>query len=808
MSKKTKLAAVVVILLLTVIMGVYTGIKNTSDYQISQFEFDEISANVQVYRDKNLVPTIIAQNEFDLFFAQGYEMARDRLWQLEFFRSVANGELSRILGADQVNADKYLRLISMRKIAEIKRNQISPDLEYILDAFVKGINKYISLHEHNLPIEFNFLNAKPKSWTITDCLAIQGVLSRTLSISGLEREIYRNKLARAFGPDQAAELYNIEDPTAESYYRNLTQSDLAPLDNLNLDFTDILNFNLPDGTDGSNNWVVGPDKSATGKPLLANDPHLSLQTPSIWWRVHLYAPSFHVEGYSLPGVPGIIIGHNDHVAWGVTNTGLDAVDLFYFKTNSAGTQYWIDDQWKNFSTVTQHIPVKGQADTTYDVKYTDYGPVLDPQLFDIPDSDGLVWVMRWTLLENYSRDQIVKSVIDYNRATNADEFRSALEYFGVPSQNFVYATVDGDFGYQFSGIAPIRKVPGSGIIPQNGSDSRFGWNGIVPYEDQLNVTNPAKGFFGTANQKIDTRDNYYVSDHYDVPYRGERINSVLADDNNVTIGDMRALQGDTYNLYAKRVLDQTIDAIKTATYPSSIEKKAATAMNFFLDWYENSLRMNRKEIGATIFTTFRVFLAEQTFKDEFESKGLIYDDYTSRAIHGMSQIIDNPDSHWWNDVSTTANESRDDIAIRAYTKTISYLLDNAGNIVRNWRYERIHKVVFEHPFGINRINSFIFNEGNKGSDGSDITVKASGSTPAYENGKISYTQTHGPSMRFIAQVEPNWGTVEGILPPGQSEHFFTSHRGNNVDDWINNVNHPWEYRITYDRQPSFTYIKK
>ncbi|MHA2501446.1 MAG: penicillin acylase family protein [Candidatus Kariarchaeaceae archaeon] len=801
-SVRSKILAIIVIVLLSAVLGIYTGIKNSSDYQITEISFDEISADVKVYRDEWGVPTIIAENEFDLFFAQGYEVARDRLWQLEFFRSVSNGELTELLGDGLVNSDKYLKTLAMKETAIATTERLDQSYLDLLEAFVLGINKYIELHSNNLPLEFALLGAQPKNWEVSDVVAMQGVLSRTLSFGALSDELFRNRMLERFGAADSLELYPLQSQEAEDYFLSLSQSDAAPIDTMNAEIAHLMMFSKTDALDGSNNWVVGPERSETGNPIMANDPHLSLQTGSIWWQVHLYSPTFHVEGYSIPGTPGVILGHNDHVTWGVTNTGLDAVDIFYFKKSDDGSQYWLDNEWKDFTSIDHEFNFSNGTSVAYSIPQTEYGPVLDPEIFDIPEESEYAWVMRWTYQEGYDRDLIIKSVFDYNRATNMDEFLAALEYFAVPGQNFVFATTEGDYGYQFTGIIPIRTTPGSGIIPQNGSDPAFGWSGIIDYADQYRVVNEETGgFFHTANEQIDIRDDFYITDLYTAPFRGDRIVQLLQADDSITNVDMQNIQGDTFDLYSDAINSATMDAIMTTVASNpDLEKRMADAKEAIEEWDGN---MTRDSTGATVSAIYRLFLEEQAFKDDFGGN-LPYGAYDSNANWGMVTILDDPDNRWWDDTTTTEVENRDDIVHRAFDKTVAYLVENVSRRPAGWAYGSVHKVVFEHPMG-GVIG--LLNEGNTPSDGSKFTVKAAGGTPDYDNGAISFTQTHGSSMRYVAEAEPSWSNVWGIVVPGTSEHFFHGQRGNSVDDWVNNILHEWNFGTSYDIPPTFTYRK-
>lgn len=801
-SVKGKIVALIIIVLLTVVLGIYSGIKNSSDYQITEINFDEISEEVTVYRDEYGVPTIIAQNEFDLFFAQGYEMARDRLFQLEFFRSVSSGELSRLFGEGLLGSDKYLKTLSMKETAVATLSKMDQQYIDIVEPFVLGINKYIEFHVNNLPIEFELLGVHPKDWQATDVIAMQGVLSQTLSFGSLATELFRNRLLQRFGSSSSLDLYPMQSQEAIDYYLTLTQNDAAPIDTMNVNIANILSFTPNDVLDGSNNWVVGSEMSASDSPILANDPHLSLATGGIWWQVHLFAPTYHVEGYSIPGTPGIILGHNQFVTWGVTNTGLDALDVFYFLKSDDGSQYWLDGEWKSFTSRNYEVEIRNGQAEEYTVQHTEYGPVMDPEIFDIPEESEYVWVIRWTLHEGYDRDRIFKAVIDYNRATNMDEFLAALEYFGVPGQNFVFATVDGDYGYQFTGIIPVRSTPGSGILPQNGSDPEYGWDGIIDYNDQYRVVNEATGgYFATANEQIDIRDDFYITDLYSQPFRGDRIKQLLSDDDSITAADMQTIQGDTFDLYANAILENTREEIEsTTTSNDEISDKFETAKQELTGW--NGM-MLRNSTGATISSVYRIFLEELTFKDEFGGN-IPYSEYASQANWGIMNIIDDDDNTWWDNINTPEIETRQDIVHAAFEKSVNYILENISSIPRNWIYERVHVVVFEHPMG-SALGAL--NEGNTASDGSKFTIKAAGGTPGYDNGEVTFVQTHGSSMRYISEAEPTWSNVWGIVVPGESEHKFTGNRGNSVDDWVDNILHQWSFETTFTDIADFTYRK-
>ncbi|MCY3411673.1 MAG: penicillin acylase family protein [Candidatus Heimdallarchaeota archaeon] len=782
-------------------------VKNTMDYQSSSGTFSQITEEVKVYRDEKGIPTIIAGNMDDLFFAQGYEMARDRLWQLEFLRAVASGELSELIGNSTVESDIYLRTLSMRKAADYKYQVLPDDYKAILVKFTDGINAYIEDHIHNMPIEFLVLGAEPKLWEPQDTLGIQGVMSRTLSISGLNRELLRLDLAKAFGADDALDLFPIDNPDAAEYYRNFDFDAYAP-SNINSALVDKMEESLNAfglGFDiGSNNWVVGPDKTKSGNPIVNNDPHLDLQTPSIWWQVHLSAPGYHVEGFALPGVPGVVVGHNENVAWGVTNTGTDAVDLFFFKTNDQG-QYYHDGQWKAFDVDPLEIVVKDGETYTYDLRYTDYGPVLDPKIFGVPEEEDLVYVMRWTLLEENPNDQITRAVLDLNKAENIDDIYDALQYWGVPGQNIVFADVNKDFGYQYTGFIPIRKNNTYGVIPQNGSSNDYGWTGYVDYNDHYRVDSRLDttiDYFATANQKIDTRDAFYITDKYADDYRGQRINALLEAEDEITVEYMKAVQNDTYNLYAEDILSSFVmDTLSSYTFTGDNEETLNKAVTYLEKW---NLEMNRSSIAATLFSTFRIYLEEFTLKDEFDDKDPeLFARYSGLSTPLFREILSDKTNIWFDDISTTSTtENGDDIVIKAFEKSIDFLMEFIGKNIDSWTWDRVHEVVFNHVMGV---NLGLFNEGNTPADGSTYTIKNSSGTPSWSEDGPEFTQTFGSSMRMIAEVESTWTNVYGILAPGSSGHLFYEHRDDGIEDWVENIYHTWDFSTTFSEEPDFVF---
>jgi penicillin amidase len=788
-------------------------------------EVDGLTGEVQVYRDEYGIPTIIAENRNDLFFAQGYEYARDRLWQAEFFRALAHGELSTLLGDVQnmTDNDKFLRTLSFERAAKQSWDKTNPTYQGYVQRYVDGLNQYIDDHENNLPVEFQILSLnlanpfqphdiKPKKWTPIDAVMMQGVMSYDLSFGGLRRELLRQDLVEAFGLERTLELMHIQHPETETYFLNLNESSFEPSGSMVVKNQFLGNSLLGLGI-GSNSKIANGSITESGLPILANDPHLGLSTPGIWWQVHLYSISdgFHVEGYTLPGLPGIVLGHNENIAWGWTNTGTDAVDLFTFNSND--THYFHDNQWKEFEIETSTIKVKGGESEEFKIKRTVYGPILNPEVFSL--EEGSEYVMRWTLHYDHERNTVLNAIVRMNEATNTQELVDALYYYTDPGQNVVFGTTDGDIGYQFTGLIPNRTMSGSGILPQNGSSNNFGWQGVIPYEDQYRIINPASNYFTTANEKIDPRDNFYITDMFSIGYRAERAKQMMSEVDVVTIDTMSTLQGDVLDLSTQHMLDPYLPYLSTASFTGDFASMTEEAVDILKSWKGT---MYRNSTGAMIYATFRIFLEEYTFKDEmddWDGGDDLFERYNGPdrggASFGLKSVATNLSSIWFDDVGTTGIlETGNDIAKRAIESSVEFLKDKLGKNIERWEWGRLHKVIYQHPLGT-AVPFLDFNEGNKASDGSSHTLKASWGSPRWTEDGPEFSQSHGPSMRFIAEVEETWSNVWGIVSPGESGNWDSPHRGDGVNAWINNQNRLWVFDQTVIEQTqsvTFTFKKK
>jgi penicillin amidase len=527
-----------------------------------------LKAKVGVSRDERGIPYIEAENEEDLYFAQGYIIAGDRLWQMDLLRRTSRGELSEVLGSAVLDEDKRHRAFSFAAIAEQMLANLSPPVRASLEAYSRGVNAFIeSLNDQNMPLEFRILQYKPQAWNASDSLVIGKLLAETLSTSW-QIDLMRASLANLpqaqrdvllpvsspldliiVGSDKVTNNSSVPNqPTklqpsrASEVEMVRTISEIADSMRRSLERVGL----YAEDCAASNNWVVSGKHTQTGKPLLANDPHLAPSAPSIWYMAHLGAPGLRVAGVTLAGVPGIVIGHNARIAWGITNVESDAQDLYIEKFDPANPRrYMTPNGWRESEVRHDIIKVrksliKPETETVgFDVTITRHGPI-------ILEKNGVHYALAWSALDPKSIELEFSYLM--NRARNWRDFRTALSRYSGFGLNFVYADVDGHIGYWGAGRYPIRKT-GNGTVPYDGSTNEGDWMGYVPFEATPHVYDPPSGIIVTANNRIVGSDYpYYITQNWFAPYRARRIHDLLTAKKKLTVEDFRRIQGDTYSI--------------------------------------------------------------------------------------------------------------------------------------------------------------------------------------------------------------------------------------------------------------------
>jgi len=578
-----------------------------------------LSAPVKVIRDEHGVPTIDAANLEDLFFAQGYVTAQDRLWQMDAMRRFAAGELAEVLGPSQLQHDREQRILGLRDVARRSLQQYSARDRSYVDAYTRGVNAYIQERGDSLPLEFRILRYKPAPWTAEDAVLMGASMVQNLNHGAYLSALEKEKFLARLGPELTGDLFinsswHDRPPSKAPVRINQPDED----DDSNPGGSDSVTSSRPHpaianaslGPDlwfpraGSNNWVVSGAHTVSGKPLLSNDMHLNHQMPNLWYEVHLRSGDFDVVGVSLPGLPFVIVGHNQRIGWGFTNVGPTVEDLFVETLNENG-QYQTPRGWRNLDRRREVIHVKGDRDEQLDVLSTRHGPIIT----DLIPGEKRAVALRWTLY-----DGLHNPFFDLDSAQNWDQFAKALSQLDSPGQNVVYADVDGHIGYHATGHIPIR-AKGDGSLPVNGSDDAHEWTGYVPFEKLPTVIDPSWGILATANGRISPDGyGYSLSAEWDAPWRTERIYRVLESGKKFAPADMLALQTDVYSAFDRFCAERFVYALDHAR---TVSPRAREALDLMRDW--NGI-MASDSAAATVEIRARHELARILLEDKFANK--------------------------------------------------------------------------------------------------------------------------------------------------------------------------------------------
>ncbi|MEZ4771496.1 MAG: penicillin acylase family protein [Caldilineales bacterium] len=736
---------------------------------------------VTIYRDEWGVPQIYAGNSHDLFFAQGYVHAQDRLFQLDFQRRVGLGRLSEVLGEATLDTDRFLRTLGTNRAAQQDLEHLAPETLAALQAYSDGVNAYINQHSGNLPLEFRILGYQPEHWQPLDSVAWAKVMSYNLA-SNWETELMRAQLIDAVGEDATADLLPAY-PAAGPYVIPPEVKSYSGLDGLSYgDATALRRLLKADAGDtGSNNWVVAGSHTTSGMPLLANDPHLGLQMPSVFYEVGLHGGGYDVAGLGLPGTPGVLIGHNGRVAWGMTTIYSDQQDLFIEKQNPDNpNQVEYQGNWEDVQVVEESIPVKGREAVVETVRITRHGPIMNAVVGDLEGKADPV-ALRWTALDE---DHLVDSLLLANRAGSVDEFRAALRQWDSGSQNFVIADTQGNIAMQGTGRTPIRAA-GDGRLPVPGWTGEYEWTGTIPYEQMPFAVNPEIGYLASANNSVVPADYPYLfGTDYAAPFRAQRITDLLAGKDKLSIDDIAAMQADVHPL--------PTDAIVPLLDGVTLDGAAQTALDMLRAW-DRTMDADRAE--PLIYEQFFQELARSTLGDELAAAGgqelvdSYLDGFGNSYAQAMVTLAGQPEDTWWDDVSTPAVETQADIVPAAFGRAVAALQAGFGDDPARWRYGDPHYANFDHLVfgGVAPLDS-LFNRSTP-ARGDAFTVDAA--KAAYQTMQMD----HGASMREIIDLG-NLLNSRIVNTTGQSGQLLSRHYGDMIDLWQSVGYHPLRFDRT------------
>jgi penicillin G amidase len=721
-----------------------------------------LSQDVEVIRDKDGVPHILAQNEKDLYMAQGYVQAQDRLFQMDLSRRQASGRLSEVVGEKAIDRDKFFRTFGLRRAAEVSFTAHPDEAKQLLEWYAVGVNAYMqeATDEGRLPIEFTLLGYKPEKWTPIDSLTIGKYMAFDLG-GHWQGQAFRYWALENLPKDKAYDLFPSYPEDAPAILSDIGEVQV----DMEQSFAGAV---IPPEFNGSNNWVVSGEKTASGKPLLADDPHLSLGTPSIWYQMHLESPQVNVSGVIFAGIPGIILGHNEQIAWGVTNTGPDVQDLYVEKQNEEDPSLFLyDEKWERATVIEEPIKVKDGDTIPYEVTITRHGPVISE--FAHQNESGKVLSMRWTALDPSLE---LLAILNINKAKDWDEFEEALKDFHVPTQNFVFASEDGTIAYKANGKIPIRKK-GDGLLPVPGWDPDYEWEGFIPFEELPKVINPESGFIATANNKVVTDEYpYHISHHWAQPYRYMRISEYLEAVKDLSLSDMKDLQMDQMNLHAREMVPILIEDMESG----SLTAKEKEAVELLKSWNNKD---DKKQAAPLVFHQWMNEISTGLFKKDipkdmmklFEGRQSVVDELIRKAHNGE-------ESQWFVD-----RGGYQTFLTASLTQALDELEEAYGSSMDEWEWGLYHRVYFEHPLsGASSVLKWFLNDRDpEPVGGSRVTV---GAASYNESGIVN----HGASWRFVIDTE-NMNNGYHIVGPGQAGHYKSKWYQNQMDAWKNGDYH-------------------
>jgi penicillin amidase len=807
---KRLLISLLILLLLIIVGGggwLYWRARASLPQLEGAIQVAGLSAPVEVLRDARGVPHLRASSLQDLFFAQGYVTAQDRLWQMDLSRRLTEGELSEVFGERTLRLDLDNRTLGFRQVSQRALEELSPEARAPLTAYANGVNAFIASHRDRLPLEFHLLNYQPRPWGEIDSLGVALNMVKTLNTTwrtDLMCERIRAKLGSELSADLFPDHSPLDEPVAEvppgsKVSPQKKQADPPPNSgDLDPSLLDEPEAGLPPGNPaipqrkqaiplpgsgdldptlaallsaggdrnpglGSNNWVVSGAHTQSGKPLLANDPHLDHSVPSVWYMIHLKAPGLNVIGVSLPGLPLVIIGHNEKIAWGMTNTGPDVQDLYTESFDSgAPNRYLHNGAWVDAEVRDEVVKVRGKRDYRFTVKVTRHGPI-------VAHPGGRDLALRWTALEPHALSALFNGVSKIILAQNWELFTAALRDYTGPMQNFVYADLDGNIGYYAAAWVPIRKQ-GTGAVPMPGSTDDYDWTGYIPFEDLPHSYNPSSGMIATANGRVVPDDYpYFITSDWDPPFRTARIFQLLRAGKAFTVDDMLRIQTDIVTLEDSWLAGQLL---KADFHHHPQDPDAQYAISLLRHW-DGEARMDS---GATLVCEVtRRALLERILKPK------LGDDFSGYHWGMSTTFLANVLANNWTRWLPRGDSSFEETLIESLEEGVKQIPSRVGSRSHDaWKWGNTIPLTFYHPLGQGvPLLGRLLDVGPFPQAGTATTVKAT-------------TSRHGPSMRMVVDLSTLEHSVQNITL-GESGQVFSPYYQDQFEAWYNGRSFPMSF---------------
>lgn len=747
----------------------------------------KIISDIEIYRDSFAVPYIFAENDNDAAFALGYVHAQERLFTMDFIRRAGEGRLSEILGDEAVPFDNMFRTVGIKRNILRNYSRIDPSVISLLQSYSDGVNAYIEERKGNYSIEFDVLGYQPEKWKPLHSLIIIKMMAWELNMSWWT-DLTFSELIQKLGEKKALEIlpdYPENAPTiiADNFkYLSAINSSLVETDKAFRNFIGWTGTHI-----GSNNWVVNANKSTSGKPIIANDPHLAFSAPGKWFAATVNSKEgWETSGVTLPGVPGIVIGKGENISWVLTNVMNDDADFYIEKLDSSDSKYFVDGQWRDLRIIKDTIKVKNGKDRVIEIKETHRGPIISDIhtfnfIYNTAESEFPPISMKW--LGNEFSDEML-GFYKINKAKNWNQFREGVKYFGIPGQNFVYADTTGNIGYIMGARIPLRKKNNPTLV-FDGTNTENDWQGYVPVEEIPVVLNPKENFIASANNKILKDFKYHISNLWEPSSRIDRIYELLNSKEKHSAEDFKKYQMDITSPYAKLITSHIVKAFEGIKINDNNLK---TAIELLSEWDFN---LNKQSQTPSIYVVTLKYLLHNIYYDE------LGDDLFNRFVflanvpfRSLLRVLDKPESLIFDDISTAKTESKNEIIRKSLADALTFLEENLGKDLTNWQWGRLHTVTFKHAFSGNfslldkYINIGPYEIGGDGTTINNTEYPFSESIDKYPMFSHSeFENILGPSMRYIYDfAKPDQYYL--ILTTGQSGNVMSDNYRDQTPYWL------------------------
>ena len=792
---KVTIGIIVSLIIIFIVGGYifYNSLTESLPVYEGELQAPSLKSEVKIYFDSLAIPYIFAENDEDAAFALGYLHARERMFSMDMIRRAGEGRLSEIFGTETVPFDRMFRTIGLSRTVKMIKEKMNPEGLKLLEAYSRGVNFYLAEKKNKYPVEFDVLGYEPEEWKPEHSIIVIRMMAWELNL-GWWTDLAFTELVQKLGEEKVKEIlpdYPENAPTIIPADIKKVTKGVTKFAQINSNFIEtdkaFRKFIGMTGTHlGSNNWVVNSQMSASGKPIIANDPHLAYRAPGIWYAAVIKSPTWNAAGVTLPGVPGIVIGKNDNISWTLTNIMTDETDFYYETLDSSRTKYLLDGSWKDLEVIEDTIYTRDGIKEPVEIKYTHRGPIISnihPYnfIFNKDESTFPTISMRW--LGNEFSDEM-DAFLKINKAKNWGEFKSAVEKFNIPGQNFVFADKDGNIGYAFGGALPIRSNNTTTFV-FDGTSTKNDWKGFVPRNELPYLFNPSQNFIATANNKVIKDFKYHITNLWEPSSRIERITELLQAKGKHSVEDYMNYQEDIYSPYAMSIVPYIIFAFQDVEVK---DKNLSQSLQLIREW---NYEMDKYQQAPALFLTFFDKLMKNIYMDEMGDD--LFNQYVFLAnvpYRNILALLQNPFSLWYNDVKKNERKTRDDVIRQSFSDALDELESKLGKDVKDWQWGKLHTVTFKHAFsGVSGLLDNVINIGPYEISGDGTTIfnteySFSGSIeeiPLFRHDPFDCEL--GPSMRFIYDfAKPDEFYL--ILTTGQSGNIFSDHYKDQTEQFL------------------------